>query len=74
MNKSELEHLWGVSVKALKIKGFTNVFWFESISIYNIIILSRTHMRKGMKNAQGSTFACFTLLWMILTINGFGTI
>ena len=41
---------------------------FESTSVYNIIILSRTRMRKGIKNTQGSTFACFTLLWMILTI------
>ena len=51
-----------------KIKGCRRRKCFESTSVYNIIILSRTRMRKGMKNTQGSTFACFTLLWMILTI------
>ena len=33
-----------------------------------IIILSYARMCKEMKNTQGITFACFTLIWIILRL------
>ena len=62
MNNSTLGCWWVVIAKSLENKGIPRFsFRFESTSVYNIIILSRTRMRKGIKNTQWSTFACFTL-------------